>query len=715
MKNIILILFSLFTWQFACAQSTISGTVLSKTGEKLPGANIYFLGTYDGTSSNTDGSFSLQTRLSGEQALVVSFIGYVEERIALVVKDHKDLEIILSPIENKLNEVVIAAGAFEAGDEKRGVVLKPLDILTTPTAEGDIYGALKTLPGAQTVGEDGRLFVRGGDHYESSTFIDGMLVQQPYFSTTPDIPARGRFNPQLFTGTLFSTGGFSAEYGQALSSALILNTLDLPQESFTSISLLNVGAGAGHTQKWDDKGALSVSLDYTNLKPYFALAQPEQEYIHEPELYGGTISARRKFGKSGIWKSMATFSHDHTAVYYPNLEEASGDLAYDLLNDNAYFNTVVRNTVNSSWMYYGGISAGWNRDDVKPGNDHALIESKAMQAKYGMKYSPYNGMTLNMGAIYSFEDYSRKYKDFPSPKFQSAGFQEHNPAAYIEGEWSFSGKFALKSGFRGEYSSLNKQFSLAPRLALAYSIGKYGQFSAAYGQFYQSPMDEYLAFAPELDYEEAQHYIVNYQYQQEKRIFRAEAYYKKYDGLTKFNMEKVVWDPQYYTNEGHGYAKGIDIFYRDWQSIDYLDFWVSYSYIDTKRDYRYYPEEVQPSFVADHQLSVVGKYWVNGINTQFGASYSFTSGRPYEDPNEAGFMNQKTKTYHNLSLNISHLMDIFGNFTIIYASVSNVTGADHTYAYRYHQKPGADGKYLAYPVTDGIKNFVVLGVFVSIN
>ncbi|MBK6976262.1 MAG: hypothetical protein IPH28_03405 [Cytophagaceae bacterium] len=56
------------------------------------------------------------------------------------------------------------------------------------------------------MGEREGLFVRGGSSSETKTVIDGMIVQNPYFSSTPDVPQRGRFDPFMFKGTAFSTG-----------------------------------------------------------------------------------------------------------------------------------------------------------------------------------------------------------------------------------------------------------------------------------------------------------------------------------------------------------------------------------------------------------------------------------------------------------------------------------------------------------------------------
>jgi hypothetical protein len=97
------------------------------------------------------------------------------------------------------------------------------------------------------VGNDGRLFVRGGDATETAIFIDGLKVGNAFGTTASNVPTRTRFNPNLFKGSFFSTGGYSAEYGQALSSALALNTVDFPVRNQGDISIMSVGRGYTQT------------------------------------------------------------------------------------------------------------------------------------------------------------------------------------------------------------------------------------------------------------------------------------------------------------------------------------------------------------------------------------------------------------------------------------------------------------------------------------
>ncbi len=121
-------------------------------------------GTYDGTSSNLEGFFILETSESGKHALCIEFIGFKKfsKEIQLEGKTI-DLSIIgLQEEFNELTAVTITAGTFEAGDKKKSIALSSIDMVTTDGSSGDVYGALQALPGTTTVGESGKLFVKRG-------------------------------------------------------------------------------------------------------------------------------------------------------------------------------------------------------------------------------------------------------------------------------------------------------------------------------------------------------------------------------------------------------------------------------------------------------------------------------------------------------------------------------------------------------------------------
>ena len=194
-------------------------------------------------------------------------------------------------------------------------------------------------------------------------------------------------------------------------------------------------------------------------------------------------------------------------------------------------------------------------------------------------------------------------------------------------------------------------------------------------------------------------------------MFRAEAYFKDYSNLVKFDSTISRYNSNF-NNEGFGYAKGLDLFWRDNKTFKNLDYWITYSFIDSERDYRNYEKQVTPSFIANHNFSIVTKYWVDKLKSQIGLTYSFNSGRPYDNPNETEFMNQTTKSFTYLSLGWSYLLS---QQKILYLSVSNLLGANNVFGYQYANSPDASGTFQRQAVTQPASRFFFIGFFWTIS
>lgn len=696
------------------AQKVVSGKIAEKNGDPVPGANIFIDGTFDGCSSDPDGNFSFTTSADSLRILVVRYIGFKEYRQEVDISDNvTGLSVIMKQSSNQLDAVIISAGSFEAGDKRKGVVLKPLDIVTTAGGLGDIYGAIRTLPGAQTVGEDGRLFVRGGDASESRTFIDGMAMEKPYYSTMPDIPTRGRFSPFMFSGTLFSSGGYSAEYGQALSSALILKTNDMPERSVAGISLMSLGFGGSYTKRWQNT-SVSLTANYFNLTPYYKLIPQTYDWQKDPTGVDGMINFQQKTRKEGLLKCFLSYSHGNSIMQYPEPVNINEDMKLQLFDRNTYFNASYRDVLNKNLSIKAGFSWSDDLNDMDIDKDRIFEKIRMYQGKYTISWVKNELFTFRFGNEYWHKDYKQDYHLFIEDRIFSTGFNDDFVSAFAEADVRIGPKFAFRAGGRLEYSALLQKANLAPRFSMAFNTSKNSQVSLAYGRFYQSPRDEYLRFNTGLDFENASHYIINFQYMKNKRIFRVEAYYKAYNRLVKYDSLHSP-DPLLYNNTGNGYARGIDVFWRDNKSIPFMEYWISYSFIDTQRDYMNYPHLATPTFVSDHTASAVVKYYVAAINTQFGGTYTFTTGRTYYNPNSDGFLTDRTGTYNNLSLNISYLTHLWQQFTIVYFSVSNVLGTNNIFGYNYSLKPDSNGNYGSYAITPGAKRFWFIAVFISFN
>ncbi len=233
------------------------------------------------------------------------------------------------------------------------------------------------------------------------------------------------------------------------------------------------------------------------------------------------------------------------------------------------------------------------------------------------------------------------------------GYHSNIAAAFTEADILFSNKWAAKIGLRASNNSLLQENSISPRISFAYKVSKNSQFSLAYGDFTQSPSVDYIKYSKyhQFESEKATHYILNFQYAKESQTFRAEAYYKNYNNLVKYDTQAIAYN-SVFNNNGSAFAKGIDVFWRDGKLVKNLEYWISYSYIDTKRDYKNFPTAVTPNFVADHTVSLVTKYFITDWRSQVGFTNSFASGRPYNNPNETQFMNGKTKAYQQLKFQL---------------------------------------------------------------
>lgn len=688
-------------------QTTINGKVEDEKGRPIAAANVFIVGTYDGAISDETGNFSFITTAVGTQKLQISFLAYETINYDFEISNYQPITFKLKENIGNLDAVVISAGTFKAGDNSKVTALKPLDIVTTAGSAGNIIAALETLPGTQTVGESGRLFVRGGESDETQTYVDGIRVAQPYGATANNIPTRGRFSPFLFKGITFSTGGYSAEYGDALSSVLLLNTIDEPEQNQTDVSIMTVGVGLGKTKKWE-KSSFSVNTSYINLAPYQLIVPQHIDWNKPVQAISGESVFRYKF-KSGLLKIYGAFDY---STFDLNQKDINFDekVRFDLQNSNFYLNTSYKGNLTDYMQIQTGLSFGYSKNDIGISDDKVANNERALHYKIKLRQSFSNRFKLNIGAEMFHTNFDEKFTDFGTNTFDY-GYQNNVVAFFSEAEIFLSKNVAFNLGLRSSNASIVDEFTIEPRLSFAYKVSENSQFSMAYGNFNQTAKPDYLKFANHLNYESTSHYILNYMYNKSGKMFRAEAYFKDYDNLVKYDGTQPDYTSNY-SNKGFGYAKGLDLFWRDSKTVKNLDYWISYSFIDSERDYKNYESQVTPSFIATHNFSIVTKYWLDKLKSQIGVTYSFNSGRPYDNPNAVEFMNGKTKSYNNISLSWAYLLS---QQKILYFSVSNIAGSSNVFGYQYANSPDLAGQFQRQAITQTADRFFFVGFFWTIS
>jgi len=709
MKSILTTLL-LLTGVLLTAQTEISGVVTDNKGIPIPGANVFLDGTYDGGTTDAEGAFTFATTETGEQLLKVTFLSFEPFELFMDVRTFKDMKVVLREDVNSLETVVLSAGTFEASDNSKVSVLKPLDVVTTASALGDFVGALQTLPGTTTVAEDGRLFVRGGDAGETQIFIDGIRVFTPYTATSNNVPSRGRYSPFLFDGITFSTGGYSAEYGEALSSVLLLNTINEPTQNKIDVSIMSLGGGLGITRKWE-KSSLSVSTSYINLAPYNAIFPVREEWEKPFEVFSGEAVYRYRTD-NGLFKMYVAGDTTNFETTQEDINDPEG-FDFELKNNNLYFNTSYTGTLGDTWSIQTGGSYTLAKNEIQPESTTIDDTENSAHVKVKLKKRFSNRVKLSFGAehfITDFkEDFSATFDGFAVN--ETFEYQSNISALFAESDVIFSRDLALKVGARAQYTDYIGGVTLSPRASIAYKTGKKSQLSLAYGDFYQNPQNDFLKFSQDFDSQKTSHYIANYQYSNNGRIFRAEAFRKTYNDLITFDTE-FAEPGSNFGNNGGGYAQGIDLFWRDNTSIKNADYWLSYSYLDSERKYLNFPERARPSFASPHNISIVGKYFIEDWKSQVGLSFQHSSGRTFTDLNREGFLQDNTKSFNSLSVNWAYLIS---PQKILYASVNNVLGFRNVNGFQFAETPNVSGIFDRRALRPATDQFFFVGFFWTIS
>ncbi|MFC2126005.1 TonB-dependent receptor, partial [Bacteroidota bacterium] len=248
--------------------------------------------------------------------------------------------------------------------------------------------------------------------------------------------------------------------------------------------------------------------------------------------------------------------------------------------------------------------------------------------------------------------------------------------------------------------------------SLAYKTGDYSNISLAYGQYQQATNDDLLRIANNVGNEKSSHYILNYQYIKQGRTFRIEGYYKQYHNLVKYDPLNM-YDPSTYNNTGEGYAQGIDIFWRDcYGTLKNADYWISYSFLDTERDYRDFPSLAIPVFASKHNISVAYKQFFPTLRSFFSGTYTFASARPYHDPNSDGFNTGRTSSYNDLSATIAYMAT--SNIGV-FMMCTNILGINNVYGYEYSTMLSEDGDYNRRAIVPPAKRLLLVGATLTLS
>ena len=631
----------------AFAQTSIRGRVSDEHGP-LVGVNVFVVGTLDGGITDTLGRFSFTTRESGERTVRAILLGYEDFNVTADLSRLGELDIRLREKAASIDEVVVTASTFSMGKSYQFKKLDALDVVMSGNSCGDLVAALQVLPGTQKVGEDGKLYVRGGESEECQTFVNGMHVLVPYSTNVEGQNQRGRFSPFLFKGMSFSLGGYSGEYGQALSSVLPMETTDVATGDKLGVSASLVDWNVGGTKAFD-RSSLSFNVDYIDMGLYNAVLPDRCTWTRPYHKLGGEGQYKLELSSNTVLKTYA--GYDLTRV-----GQQLDDRSLAMTEHNAYGNVTLNSRFGSGYTFFAGAAYSAmvsDVDDALVAGDHYHNFRNEVHLKAELRKTLSGALKLSAGV----EDYIRGSEK----RYGATGYDlSYNLlAAHFDAQIRIARGLFLNLSSREEYLSRSNEWVVMPRATLSYVPNDRFQASLMAGRYSQTAEDDFLAAGKGLRQSLADHAILSLQYSTYRTMVRLEPYYKRYSRLPLLR-------DGVYTAEGYGYSRGFDLFLEDASLLEGLTLTGSYSFNDSERLYRDYAAARTPEYASRHNFRLTAKYAVGKFI--FGLADSYASGRVYA----AG----TTPYYNSLDANITWLAH---PKVIVYASLNNVLGRTNVY------------------------------------
>lgn len=632
----------------AFAQTSIHGTVTDAQGP-LTGVNVFVVGTLDGGITDSLGRFSFTTSRTGVQTLRAVLLGYEEYETTADAAAFRNMEIRLREKAASLDEVVVTASTYSIGKSSQIKTLDALDVVMSGNSCGDLVAALQVLPGTAVVGENGKLYVRGGESEECQTFVNGMHVLVPYSTNVEGQSQRGRFSPFLFKGMSFSLGGYGGEYGQALSSVLPMETTDVASSDKLGVSASLLDWNVGGTKAFR-QSSLSFNAALTDLGLYTKLFPDRCDWTRPYRKLAGEAQYKWELSANSVLKTYA--GYDWTSV---GMRTEGRNLSMN--EHNVYANATLRTRIGQGCTLFAGVAESAvisDIDEALAAGDryHNTRNEVHLKAELQQRFSPQ--FKLSAGV----EDYLRG----SGKRYNETGYalSYHLLAAHVDAQLRIVPHLFLNVSARGEQLSYNREWLLMPRATLSFVPNTRFQASVMAGRYSQTPEDDYIARGQfKLRQSTADHLILSMQYATARTLVRIEPYYKWYHRLP-------LLSDSVYTAEGYGYSRGVDVYLEDSSLLRNLTLTAAYSFNDSKRLYLDYASPHTPEYASRHNFRLTAKYGFGKFIV--GLAETYASGREYA----AG----TTPYYNSLDANVTWLAH---PKVIVYASLNNLLGRTNVY------------------------------------
>ena len=530
------------------AQVKIFGKVIDAEEQPIEFATVRIAGTAVGATTGLDGSYSLSVAESDTIEIIFTCIGY---------KEHKQK--LISPSGNvnvnaKLFKTTRELEAIEVTEYKKQTGgMQTLDagqLKVGPNASGNaVEGLLTTIAGVSSKDEmSSQYSVRGGSYDENSVYINGIEVYRPQLISSGQQEGLSIINPSLVGSIEFSTGGFSAEYGDKMSSVLDI-TYRQPESFEGNVAASLMGAEAAIGQSTGNFSQLH-GIRYKRNTTLLSSLETKGEY--DPSFFDYQTNLRLKlndqwnisflgniamnnykftpktrstsFGTSQNVKEFTVYfdgkERDRFETYFGALElnyDVNKSTGFTLLASGFLTNELVAYDISGEyWLDEAGTNDGENSvgGEIGVGKylEHSRNRFQAGVFTLGLKgHTSLNRHNLQYGLEYRNQQIYDRTSEWEQR--DSAGYSLPNIDNKLEMIYNLTSKhdlttnklswyaqdtyrlmvnaglFTFNGGLRMSYWDFNNEFLVSPRISIGYipEFNNSLSFRLSGGLYYQSP------------------------------------------------------------------------------------------------------------------------------------------------------------------------------------------------------------------------------------
>ena len=647
LKQLYLIIILIF-FAITAQAKEVKGHVFDDNDQPIIGANVYWEGTQQGTTTDVDGAFKLKTR-EGANKLVVSYIGY--ETFVLPVTD------VDEPLKIKLKGEV-ALGEVVISERKIGTIASRTSVLQTQKITYDelcraaccnLAESFETNPSVDVSYADAATGARQIKLLGlAGTYVQMLTENYPNFRGAASlygldyVPGAWMESIQVSKGTSSVKNGYEALAGQ-----INVEFKKPPTADIFSVNLFGSDAGryeGNADASWhiNDKVSTGLLVHYSNDKKQHDgnddgfLDTPLREQVnlmnrwyHKLDKYVAQYGVR--YLHESRTGGQATKHHDFADPYKVHLNTNRAELytkqAYIIDNEKVESVALIL-----SGSYHEQKSM-YDRTpyNVYQNNVYASL-------LYEKEFSPAHSLSTGLSMNYDGFNENLLQNDVRNVFDRT----EVVPGAYLQYTYNLNDKLIVLGGIRADYSSLY-DFFVTPRVHIKYNPFDWFHVRVSAGKGFRTAnilaennfllsSSRKMNIADNLDQEEAWNTGVNLAFYiplfGKELTLNGEWYYTNFLKQVVVDMDSDPHAVSFYNLDGKSYSNSFQVeatypFFRGFTLT------AAYRYTDAKTDYRNaagVTQRLKKPLVSDYKGLLTASYQTPLKKWQFDLTGQFNGG-----------------------------------------------------------------------------------------